>query len=56
MRRPTLITLVVLLVLLIVVAVIQLNQPRPSAPFPGPASGTLLPSGLTTVPPSSPGA
>jgi hypothetical protein len=54
MRRPTLITLIVLLVLMVVVAAIQLNQPAPSAPFPGPVSGTPLPSGLTTVPPSPP--
>lgn len=53
MRRGTLITLVVLFALLVVVAIVQLTQPTPETPFPGPVSGTPLPSGLTTVPPST---
>jgi Spy/CpxP family protein refolding chaperone len=43
-RRATAITLVVLFVLLVVAAAAQLNQPSPSAPFPGPSGGTELPS------------
>jgi hypothetical protein len=44
MRRWTAITLVVLFVLLLVAAAVQLNQPAPSTPFPGPSNGTELPS------------
>jgi hypothetical protein len=44
MRRWTAITLVVLFVLLLVATAVQLNQPAPSAPFPGPSNGTELPS------------
>ena len=44
MRRGTAITLVVLFVVLVVAAAIQLNQPAPSTPFPGPSNGTELPS------------
>ena len=54
MRRPTMLVLVVLFVLLIGAAVAQLTQPSPDVPFPGPVSGSPLPSGFTTVPPSSP--
>jgi hypothetical protein len=43
-RRATAITLVVLFVLLVIAAAVQLNQPTPSAPFPGPPNGTELPS------------
>jgi hypothetical protein len=53
MRRGTFLTLIVLFALLVVVAVVQLTQPPPPSPFPGPREGTPLPSGLTTVPPSS---
>lgn len=53
MRRGTFITLIVLFALLVVVAIAQLMQPPPSTPFQGPVSGTPLPSGLTTVPPSA---
>jgi hypothetical protein len=52
MRRPTLITLIVLFVLLVTAAVVQLSQIAPNEPYPGPVSGTPLPSGLTTVAPS----
>jgi len=48
--------LIVLFVVLIAAAIVQLSQPAPDSPFPGPVSGTPLPSGLTTVPPSSPSA
>ncbi len=44
MRRGTAITLVVLFVVLVVAAAVQLNQPTPSTPFPGPSNGTELPS------------
>lgn len=44
MRRATAITLIVLLVLLVVATLAQVNQPAPSTPFPGPPSGTELPS------------
>jgi hypothetical protein len=43
-RRGTAITLILLFALLVVVAIFQLNQDPPSAPYPGPASGTELPS------------
>ena len=52
MRRPTLIALIVLLVLVLGAAVAQLLQTPPDEPYPGPVSGTPLPPGLTTVPPS----
>jgi len=42
-RRATAITLIVLFVLLVVATVVQLNQPAPSTPFPGPST-TELPS------------
>jgi hypothetical protein len=44
MRRATAITLVILFVLLVIAAAVQFSQPTPSAPFPGPSSGTELPS------------
>jgi hypothetical protein len=43
-RRATAITLVVLFVLLVVAAAAQLRQQPPSTPYPGPSSGTELPS------------
>lgn len=45
--------LIILFVLLVVAAAVQLSQPTPSVPYPGPVSGTPLPPGLTTVPPSA---
>ena len=48
MRRATAITLVILFVLLLVATVAQLNQPAPSAPFPGPSNGTDVPSATTS--------
>jgi hypothetical protein len=47
-RRGTAITLIVLFVLLVVAALVQLNQPPPSSPFPGPSHGTELPSPTTS--------
>jgi hypothetical protein len=44
MRRGTAITLVVLFVVLVLAAAVQLNQPAPTTPFPGPSNGTELPS------------
>jgi hypothetical protein len=44
MRRGTAITLVVLFVVLVVAAAVQLNQPAPTTPFPGPSNGTELPT------------
>ena len=44
MRRGTAITLILLFALLVVVALVQLNQEAPSSPYPGPPSGTELPS------------
>jgi sugar phosphate isomerase/epimerase len=44
MRRATAITLVILFVLLVIAAAVQFSQPTPSEPFPGPSSGTELPS------------
>lgn len=52
MRRPTAIALVVLFLVVLGAAAAQLLQDPPDAPFPGPVSGTPLPSGLTTVAPS----
>ena len=52
MRRGTLIAVIVLAVLLLGTAILQFTMDAPTAPFPGPVSGTPLPSGLTTVPPS----
>jgi hypothetical protein len=52
MRRGTLIAVIALAVLLLGTAILQFTMDAPSAPFPGPESGTPLPSGLTTVPPS----
>jgi hypothetical protein len=43
-RRGTAITLIVLFVLLVVVAIAQLSQDPPVQPYPGPVSGTELPS------------
>lgn len=54
MRRGTLITLICLFALLATVAVIQLTQTTPQSPYPGPASGTPLPSGVTTGTATSP--
>jgi len=53
-RRGTLITLVVLFVVLAVVAAVQLRQVTPSNRYPGPSGSSILPSGLTTRPPSTP--
>ncbi|MDP9301992.1 MAG: hypothetical protein M3P43_14045 [Actinomycetota bacterium] len=44
MRRGTAITLIVLFVLLAFALIAQLRQPTPTQPYPGPASGTELPS------------
>jgi hypothetical protein len=54
MRRGTLITLICLFALLVTIAVIQLTQTPPESPYPGPASGTPLPSGVTTGSGTSP--
>ena len=43
-RRGTAITLAVLFVLLAAALIAQLRQPAPTQPYPGPASGTELPS------------
>jgi len=43
-RRGTAITLIVLFVLLVAAVIGQLGQHAPSQPYPGPASGTELPS------------
>ncbi len=50
MRRGTAITLIILFALLVVAAVVQLNQRAPSTPFPGPVSGTPLPTQLSPSP------
>lgn len=50
MRRGTLIAVIALAVLFVVVAVIQFTMDAPPAPFPGPVSGTPLPSGITVSP------
>jgi hypothetical protein len=50
-RRGTLITLIVLFVILVVVAAVQLSQNRPQSPFPGPVSGTPLPSIVPSMSP-----
>jgi hypothetical protein len=52
MRRGTLITLIVLFLVLVGATIAQVAQDEPATPYPGPVSGTPLPSGLTTVPPS----
>jgi hypothetical protein len=54
MRRGTLITLICLFALLVTIAVIQLTQTAPQSPYPGPASGTPLPSGVASGTPTSP--
>jgi hypothetical protein len=43
-RRGTAITLAVLFVLLAAALIAQLRQPAPTQPYPGPVSGTELPS------------
>jgi hypothetical protein len=43
-RRGTAITLILLFALLMVVALVQMSQDPPAAPFPGPVSGTEIPS------------
>jgi hypothetical protein len=43
-RRPTAITLIVLFVVLVVALIAQLHQQAPMQPYPGPVSGTELPS------------
>jgi hypothetical protein len=43
-RRGTAITLIVLFVLLVAAMIAQLQQKPPSAPYPGPVSGTPYPS------------
>jgi hypothetical protein len=50
MRRGTAITLIILFGLLVITAVIQLNQQAPPAPFPGPVSGTPLPTLISPSP------
>jgi hypothetical protein len=49
-RRGTAITLIVLFVLIVVALIGQLRQRAPSQPYPGPASGTELPSPSSTSP------
>jgi hypothetical protein len=49
-RRGTAITLILLFALLVVVAVVQLSQDPPAAPYPGPVSGTPLPSVVSPSP------
>jgi uncharacterized membrane protein len=49
-RRGTAITLIVLFVLLVAAVVGQLRQHAPSQPYPGPVSGTELPSLGSTSP------
>jgi hypothetical protein len=44
MRRGTAIALIVLFAILLIATVVQLNQPAPSTPFPGPSNGTELPA------------
>jgi hypothetical protein len=51
MRRGTAITLIVLFVLLVAAVIGQLRQRTPSQPYPGPVSGTELPTS-TTAPPA----
>jgi hypothetical protein len=50
MRRGTAITLIILFVVLVITAVVQLNQHAPPAPFPGPVSGTPLPTQRSATP------
>jgi uncharacterized membrane protein len=52
-RRGTAITLIVLFVLIVVALVGQLRQRAPSQPYPGPASGTELPSSTASVGPKT---
>jgi len=52
-RRATAITLIVLFVLIVAALIGQLRQRAPSLPYPGPASGTELPSSASS--PSSTG-
>jgi hypothetical protein len=47
-RRGTAITLIVLFVLLVVAMVAQLRQRPPTAPYPGPVSGTPYPTATAT--------
>jgi hypothetical protein len=53
-RRATAITLIVLFLLLVVATVVQLNQPAPSTPFPGPSNGTEAPVTTSATPSMSP--
>jgi hypothetical protein len=53
MRKGTLITLIVLFLVLVGATIAQLSQDAPSTPYPGPVSGTPLPSGFTTIQPSN---
>jgi hypothetical protein len=46
-RRGTAITLAVLFVLIVVAMIAQLNQKAPSSPYPGPVSGTSVPTATT---------
>jgi uncharacterized membrane protein len=46
-RRGTAITLIVLFVLLVAAVIGQLRQRAPSQPYPGPVSGTELPTSGT---------
>jgi hypothetical protein len=48
-RRGTLITLIVLFALLSVVALVQLTQDHPTSPYPGPVSGTPLPTAVPSM-------
>jgi hypothetical protein len=43
-RRFTKITLIVLFVLILVTAIVQFTQGEPTERYPGPVSGTPLPS------------
>jgi hypothetical protein len=52
-RRGTAITLVILFLLLAIAAAAQLRQSSPQQPYPGPVSGTELPSTVTVSPPMS---
>jgi hypothetical protein len=49
-RRGTAITLIILFVVLVITTIVQLNQQAPPAPFPGPVSGTPLPTQLSPSP------
>ena len=50
MRRGTAITLIVLFLLLVAAVIGQLRQRTPSQPYPGPVSGTELPTSPISMP------